>query len=143
MKRALETRKTNVESINKLLTEFKAEGELTSGHFPQDVGEKIARLNIDWQVIIRLAIALKERPISEEMVIPEFMQIAESGNMNDMFTTHEQFKVNGRVYCEFCLKTKCIDIFLAFFFCNKEENLLEDHSFQIRVELHLFGKEYA
>ncbi|XP_057306952.1 utrophin-like isoform X3 [Hydractinia symbiolongicarpus] len=78
IKLALETRKANVESINRLLTEFKAEGELASGQFPSDVAAKIARLNADWQVIIRLAIALKDRPVSEEMVVAESLQERES-----------------------------------------------------------------
>ena len=58
--------------------EFKAEGELSSGQFPQDVGEKIARVNADWQVIIRLAVALRDLPINEEMVIAEVMQTEET-----------------------------------------------------------------
>lgn len=70
MKQALETRKPNVESINRLLMEFKAEGELVSGRFPRDVGEKIARLNQDWQVIIKLATLLRDKPVvvTEETV---------------------------------------------------------------------------
>lgn len=69
MKKSLETRKGNVLSINDLLKDFKAEGELTSGNFPQAVGEKIGQLNVDWQIIIRLALALKERPVEEDMVV--------------------------------------------------------------------------
>ena len=71
MKKSLETRKGNVLSINDLLKDFKAEGELTSGNFPQAVGEKIAQLNVDWQIIIRLALALKERPVEEDMVVAQ------------------------------------------------------------------------
>ena len=74
MKKSLETRKGNVLSINDLLKDFKAEGELASGNFPQAVGEKIGRLNVDWQIIIRLALALKERPVSEEVVVAETVQ---------------------------------------------------------------------
>ena len=37
MKLALETRKTNVESINRLLRDLKDEGELANGQFPEDV----------------------------------------------------------------------------------------------------------
>lgn len=71
MKKSLETRKGNVLSINDLLKDFKAEGELTSGNFPQTVGEKIAQLNVDWQIIIRLALALKEQPVDEEVLIAQ------------------------------------------------------------------------
>ena len=103
MKLALETRKANVESINELLMEFKAEGELTSGQFPQDVGEKIMRLNADWKVIIWLAIALKEQPISEEIVVIETMQESESSMFEmspDDFKLFEMspddFKLDGK-----------------------------------------------
>ena len=71
MKKSLETRKGNVLSINDLLKDFKAEGELTSGNFPQAVSEKIGQLNVDWQIIIRLALALKERPVEEDMVVAQ------------------------------------------------------------------------
>ena len=94
MKLALETRKANVESINRLLMEYKAEGELTSGQFPQDVGDKIARLNADWQVIIRLAIALKERPIAEDMVVAESVQQSESSAGLDL--SADDFNLDGK-----------------------------------------------
>lgn len=91
---ALETRKANVESINRLLTEFKAEGELASGQFPPDVAAKIARLNADWQVIIRLAIVLKDRPVSEEMVVAESLQERESAA--PMFeSANDDFSMDG------------------------------------------------
>ena len=81
MKLALETRKSNVEAINNLLNDIKAEGELANGQFPADVGEKIARLNADWQVIIGLAISLKT-PINEEYIIMESVHMEESHEFN-------------------------------------------------------------
>jgi len=92
MKKSLETRKGNVLSINDLLKDFKAEGELTNGNFPQDVGEKIARLNVDWQIIIRLALALKERPVSEEVLIAEAVREREEAPV--MFENVQQISTN-------------------------------------------------
>lgn len=78
MKESLESRRENVLSINNLLKDFKEEGELTSGVFPQGVSEKIAQLNVDWQIIIRLALALKERPVVEDVVVAEAIQTHEA-----------------------------------------------------------------
>ena len=89
MKLALETRKSNVEAINALLLEIKEEGELTAngGHFPADVGEKISRLNADWQVIIELAINLKTpqvevKEVEEEYIVNETLQMEYSQEYN-------------------------------------------------------------
>ena len=95
MKKSLETRKGNVLSINDLLKDFKAEGELTNGNFPQDVGEKIARLNVDWQIIIRLALALKERPVSEEVLVAEAVREKEEAPV--MLETVQQISTNPNV----------------------------------------------
>lgn len=69
MRQALDTRKTNVEAINRLLTEFRCEGDLTTTSFPKEVRDKIERLNRDWQIIIQLASKLKEKTVVDERII--------------------------------------------------------------------------
>ena len=69
MREALDTRKTNVEAINRLLSEFRGEGDLTTTTFPKEVRDKIERLNRDWQIIIRMASKLRDKPVIEENVI--------------------------------------------------------------------------
>lgn len=86
IKLALDTRKSNVEAINNLLTEIKVEDELTDGQFPADVGEKVLRLNTDWQIIIELSISLKQtelrEEVKEEYIITENLQMEESHEFN-------------------------------------------------------------
>ena len=69
MRQALETRKTNVEAINRLLSEFRGEGDLTTTSFPKEVRDKIERLNRDWQIIIQLATKLREKAVVTENII--------------------------------------------------------------------------
>ncbi|XP_065057528.1 dystrophin-like isoform X3 [Rhopilema esculentum] len=71
MRQALDTRKKNVEAINKLLSEFRGEGDLTTA-FPKEVRDKIERLNRDWQIIIQLASQLREKAaVSENVIVAE------------------------------------------------------------------------
>ena len=69
MRQALDTRKTNVEAINRLLNEFRGEGDLTTTTFPKEVRDKIEKLNRDWQFIIRMATKLRDKPVVEESII--------------------------------------------------------------------------
>ena len=77
MRQALDTRKKNVEAINKLLSEFRGEGDLTTA-FPKEVRDKIERLNRDWQIIIQLASQLREKAAVNENVIVAEEHLQES-----------------------------------------------------------------
>ena len=69
MRQALDTRKTNVEAINRLLIEFRGEGDLTTTAFPKEVRDKIERLNRDWQIIIHMATKLRDKTVVDENII--------------------------------------------------------------------------
>ncbi len=111
MRQALETRKSNVEAINRLLSEFRGEGDLTTTTFPKEVRDKIEKLNKDWQIIIQLATRLRERTIvSETVIVAEEFQ-KEAAPMD--------FAIQDR---EFTLEFRPCSLLLVFFASSLSEN---------------------
>ena len=116
MREALDTRKTNVEAINKLLTEFRYEGDLTTTAFPKEVRDKIERLNRDWQIIIHMAAKLKEKPVVDENIVvveelqkesaPEHFAMPDGkdqcGNSSPYSSLKMQANINMYCYAALC-----------------------------------------
>ena len=76
-KASIKARHINIETINCLIEEYKAHDQ-SSSHFPQDISDKVRRLNDDWQVILTLSSSLEDQTISEEILIEELVKESES-----------------------------------------------------------------